>query len=244
MKIGILMIATGKYIQFFDAVYNSFEEYFLPGHEKTYFLFTDSKQELPKNVVRIKKVWRGFPEDTLKRFHYFSVLEKHAEKLEIEAMYYSDVDMEAIAVMGDEILPGPEGLVATYHPGFYKTGTNSFDTNHKSTAKLTPQDMKNYKYVCGGFQGGETKAYFEAMKVMIKNINIDEKKGIMAKYHDESHWNKYVNSHKEQFKFLTPSYCYPESKYKRGAKNKNYPTIEGLTPRLLALDKNHQYYRS
>ena len=51
MKIGVLVIATGRYDQFFEPLYDSFEEHFLPGHQKIYFYLTDSKQEdLPYNV--------------------------------------------------------------------------------------------------------------------------------------------------------------------------------------------------
>ena len=48
MKIGVLLIATGRYKLFFDDLYKSAEKNYLPNNEKTYFYFTDSKEELTK----------------------------------------------------------------------------------------------------------------------------------------------------------------------------------------------------
>ena len=49
MKIGILFIATGRYICFWKDFYKACEKYLLKNHEKTYFLFTDA--ELKKITV-------------------------------------------------------------------------------------------------------------------------------------------------------------------------------------------------
>ena len=58
MKIGLLIIATGRYKLFFDDLYKTVEKNFLPEHEKTFFYFTDSKKDLTKqypNMVQIYK---------------------------------------------------------------------------------------------------------------------------------------------------------------------------------------------
>ena len=42
MRIGIIFIATGKYYIFAKDLIESFENLFLAGHEKEYFIFTDN----------------------------------------------------------------------------------------------------------------------------------------------------------------------------------------------------------
>jgi len=39
-------------------------------------------------------------------------------------------------------------------------------------------------------------------------VEEDEKEGVVALWHDESHINKYILSH--PYKMLSPAYCYPE----------------------------------
>ena len=41
MEIGILYIAIGKYVAFFNDFYKTCEKYFLVDTPKTYFVFTD-----------------------------------------------------------------------------------------------------------------------------------------------------------------------------------------------------------
>ncbi len=52
-KIGILYIATGRYISFWKEFYKRCEEYFCPEHQKQYFLFTDAKNVAVKSNVKI-----------------------------------------------------------------------------------------------------------------------------------------------------------------------------------------------
>ena len=245
MKIGILFIATGRYIEFFDKVRESFEKYFLPNHEKVYFLFTDTNKEYnDKNIIKIYKEYKGFPEDTLFRYHIFHKQSKLYKKHKIDYLFYSDVDMLAVNNFRsqDIILKKNKTLIACHHPGYYKMKINGNNNNAKSLTYLG--EKKGITgYYCGGFQGGLTNDYLNAMKDMIKIIDDDERRGTRAKWHDESNWNFYIYNNLKKFQFISPEYCYPESKYKNKNMN-NYNEIVGLTPRLLALDKDHNYYRT
>ena len=96
--------------------------------------------------------------------------------------------------------------------------------------------------MCGGFQGGVAKDYVRAMEIMNDMIQDDYSKNIIPLWNDESIWNRFYVTNKQFYKILTPEYCYPECKYKNPNLG-NYETIKGLTPRLLALDKNHKEYQ-
>ncbi len=65
----------------------------------------------------------------------------------------------------------------------------------------------------------------------------DAKQEIVPVYHDESIWNKFMVLNTHLFHFLTPEYCFPESWTA-------VPNLRNLSPKLLALDKNHAEMRS
>ena len=46
-KTAILYIATGRYIVFWKDFHRACEKFFLPHHEKTYFVFTDNQGFTP-----------------------------------------------------------------------------------------------------------------------------------------------------------------------------------------------------
>lgn len=53
--VGFLVVATGKYIRYIEALFKSAEQYFLPGHPRTFFVFTDHIDEAPKgpNIIPV-----------------------------------------------------------------------------------------------------------------------------------------------------------------------------------------------
>ena len=73
-KIGMLYICTGKYTVFWPEFYRSFEEKFLPGCEKEYFVFTDAPAIEYEDAPRVHRVYQEaypWPYSTLKRFSIF-----------------------------------------------------------------------------------------------------------------------------------------------------------------------------
>lgn len=229
MVIGIVCIATGKYDVFVEPFLNSLIN-FLPNCEKHIYLFSDrfSKSILRDDlfVQRFAVEHKPFPYPTLMRYKWISVLEDFIFTMDgiptVDYLFYSDVDMRMVNV-GEEIL---HPLVAVRHPGFYQGG-GSWEDNHNSLAYVPPE--KRLKYYAGGFQGGETKTYIEAVKTMRNNIQTDLDNWITAVWHDESHWNKYLSEN--TFTELTPAHCYPQ-----GA---NLP----FEQKIIALNKNHNEVR-
>ena len=84
MKVGLLIIATNKYISFLNELINTADKYFLPGIEVTYYVFTDkSIEELAdiikirgcetfRPIVRIGVEHKSWPWMTLGRYKIFS----------------------------------------------------------------------------------------------------------------------------------------------------------------------------
>jgi len=224
MKIGLLLIATGKYDRFVGPLVESARKYFMKNHEVTYFLFTDSdKFNNEDNVISTPKTHEPFPAPTLKRYETF--YNYRHELIKMDYLFYSDVDMLFVDEVGDEIL---SERVGTIHPG-YVGGRGTPETRKESLACVYEHEKMNY--YAGGFNGGTAKNFLDMCEKLNNNIQKDLEKGIIAIWHDESHMNRYFIDNPPT-KSLSPSYCYPESwtlPYKK---------------KLLALDKNHNEVRN
>ncbi len=269
LKIGILSVATGKYIDFLEPLYESIEHRFLSGYKKTYFVFTDNPkavQTIAANVgvdaLSIPIERQGFPGDTLLRYNYFSRLPAALAEVGSEppdVLFYLDADMLVFFPVGPEVLPVPphSELVATSHPGYYKNRTPTHplgdpDQNPKSRAYIRSYEAggdhrrrKRICYLAGGFNGGTYSAFMKMCEVLSKQIADDLADGVMAKWHDESHLNEYCSRYYifERLKILTPEYCFDQKDMEIDG---NDIRIKGVqyAPRIVALDKDHNKVRS
>jgi histo-blood group ABO system transferase len=138
-----------------------------------------------------------------------------------------DADMRFTAYVGEEILGD---LVGTIHPGFYAQPIDAFtyERNAQSTAFVPPGTGRHY--YAGGFQGGRTNRYLDTASDLRSRIATDERNDLVAVWHDESHWNRYLIDNPPTIE-LSPSYCFPVGW--------SLP----FEPRLLALNKNHRELR-
>lgn len=221
-NVGLVVVATGKYIQFVEPLVKSAEKYFCKNHKVTYFVFTDQEFKPLPNTVYTFQARLGWPFDTMKRYHvYYKNRELFKNQ---DYLFACDADMLFVGNVGDEILGE---RVATLHPGFVNK-RGSYEKKSESKACIKSSEGKCY--FAGGFYGGSREAFLHILKTNIDNIDDDLSRGIIAVWHDESHWNRYCIDHPPTV-VLTPSYCYPEN-WKL-----DYPK------KLLALDKDHSELR-
>lgn len=222
-EVGLLIVATGKYIQFVETLIESAEKYFCRNHNVTYFIFTDGQlTRANNNIVTVYQQRLGWPYDTMMRcsmYYKHKMLYKNFDYL-----FATDADMLFVDDVGDEVLGE---RVATQHPGFVgKRGT--YEQRSISTACV--KSHEGQYYFAGGFYGGSSKEFLKINKTMFDNIEKDLEKKFIAVWHDESHLNRYFIDNKPTV-ILSPSYCYPEHlqlSYDR---------------KLLALYKNHAQLR-
>lgn len=221
-NIGLVVMATGKYIKFVPPLIRSAEQYFCTDHNITYFIFTDGELPPDDNVVVCYQEKLGWPYDTMMRYHAYA---KQADLLaEQDYIFACDADMRFVDTVGDEILGE---RVATIHPAFYfRRGT--YETNPISTACVNYDEGEHY--FAGGFYGGSSKEFLKILDTNIANIEKDQENGYIAIWHDESHWNRYCIDNPPTV-ILTPEYCYPEG------------CQIPFKPRLVALNKNHNEMR-
>lgn len=231
MRIGLCLISTGKYDVFVQPLIDSVDKWFFRQDTITIYLFTD-KTDLQLiysdriNIVTIPITHKPFPFATLYRYKYFTAA---AYLIDTDYVFYSDVDMRFVGKVDREILGD---IVSVMHPGFYKGGWGSEGCSKMSTAYLPPEMRNGYK--AGGFQGGKKLPYLRAASELDKRISSDESIGVMAIYHDETHWNWYLQMRAKNVKTLDPSYCYPEASWAKGM-----PFVK----RIMALEKDHKAIR-
>ena len=209
-QIAILYICTGKYNQFFHEFYTSCERYFLVDQaiNKQYFVWTDDVSLCnADNVHLIYHACQGFPADSLFRFDMF--LQKENELCSYDYIYFFNANALFCQPVGEEILPDDTGLVAAQWPG--RTSQPAllypYERNKQSKAYIAPFHPP-YRYYMGGINGGTAKDYLAMAQICARNIRDDYDNGIIARFHDESHINKYLRSH--PCKILSQEYCWPE----------------------------------
>ena len=230
MKICILTIATNKYIQFVEELYNNIEEHFLNGHEIEGIIFTEHEVEVSDNIKVSQIDHQPWPMPTLKRYNYFMKEAEHISKYDY--CFYFDVDMALVDKVGDEVLGD---LVATMHPyqTFAPKESRTYDRNSESLAYVAPGDEAD-NYYAGGFNGGTTKRFLEMAEVISRRVSKDLYNDVVALWHDESHLNRYLIDNPPDVT-LSPSYCFAEEL----KNNPEYP----FEPKIVALKKNHSELR-
>lgn len=226
-KTALLQIACGpKYWAYSHALISTARQFFVP-HDIV--LFTDSKVQWTDVKYQFPCAPLGFPQATLKRYHLF--LEQRALLQNYDQLFYCDADMRFVApVTAEEIFS--DGITATLHPGYVgESGTP--ETRPQSTA-CVQGPLRHY--FCGGFNGGKAVTFLSMAMTIASNVDHDERSGIMAVWHDESHLNKWLQE-VPPAKILGPAFCYPDV---QGDYYRNKWRAAGLgeiAPKLLALEK-------
>ena len=205
MNIGILTVATGNYSKLFLNFKKEIIEKFLPFTNKSIFLFTDDLSVNHDNLINIMHL--PWPLCTLLRFHYIN---KHVENfVNFDYLFYIDVDMIPYNLIDEEVLSDKNEIVCALH--YWQEYSDSLyeNSNYKSTAYVKLSNEFKNQYCQGCFFGAKTNIFLDMSKKLEENINQDLKNNIIAKWHDESHLNKYIITH--EHKILHSGYTHPQS---------------------------------
>jgi hypothetical protein len=214
ITIGILYVATGKYTFFWKDFYESAEKNLFLDYKKKYFVFTDQPDLFStygNSVIAIKTPHLPWPYPTLYRYRFFLDAAEALGKCNF--LYFFNSNMIILKKVGHEILPkGNQKLVVLKHPCFasfifFKRKIFPYERDIRSTAYIPIGEGKHY--FAGGLNGGKTDDFLTMAKEIHSNIEKDEKNGIIAVWHDESHLNKYMLNFNEKL-ILSPQYGYPE----------------------------------
>ena len=248
-KIGIMCICLNEqYWEFANEMVSGLNRFFLKKHdikdkyETEVMLWSDIPQEGITDIKVFPTEPTEWPLPTLMRYNLFLQEEEYLKNFDY--LFYIDVDMQIVDWIGEEILG--DGLTAAQHPMYALRSIlhPPYEPNPESTAyiprpgRILEEDGKKrfeQLYYAGGFQGGKTEDFIKAMKVMRKNIEDDFNLNYIARWNDESHWNKYLFENPPVV-VLNPSYIYPDSliaEYYFKVWGRNYsPKIMTLTKKF------------
>lgn len=216
LKIGLMFVCINEnYWPYIKPVVTDAKTFFLPWHEVEIMVWTDMPSYEGVTLFPVESV--GWPYPTLMRYHMFLKQEEYLKKFDY--LFYLDLDMRIVNIIGDEILG--DGLTAAEHP-MYSLRNNlypPYEPNPKS-ASYIPRPGKVIQdegkprfrpyYFAGGFQGGTTETFIPAMKGTKKLIDADLTMNYIPIWNDESAWNRYLFDNPPSV-VLSPSYVYPDS---------------------------------
>lgn len=235
MRIALCIIATGRYDCFVGPLLDSAREFFLAGHERRFFVFSDRPMQ-EDDALWVPTPHRPWPGPTLYRYH--TMLGAECFLRDHDYVFYCDADMRFVAHVGEEILPTRHPpptthhspLTAVLHPGYCwrRPGNVPYERRPESRACVPPGG--GARYYAGGFQGGESAAWLRVCRALAEAIDDDARRGITARWHDESHWNRLLADNRPEI-VLPPGYCSHEDR----------PEPDR---RILALNKNHAELRA
>ena len=103
MKLAVIFIGTGKYLNFLPSYYDACEEFLVPNTEKTYFVFTDGDLDgLPNNIVPYYQEHLPWPYITLERFKY--ILRAESDLSKFDYVLFLDADTRVVETVTEEEL--------------------------------------------------------------------------------------------------------------------------------------------
>ena len=235
MKIAINFIGTGNYLKFLPNYYSSFNEYFAPEHEKTFFVFTDGElgDDVPDNI----KVINTQEDSNVKQdkitdrlyttYHSIGGLKRFGEILKYEDLFkdydwyvYFDSDMicEPETIPYSEFFDDTKDFFGVSHP-CQNIGMSvhspkhrndlPFERNPKSLASVQTDEQTDDVYVQGCIWGGKIPQIFDMMKDLDQRVLKDLDNDIVTFAHDESYLNRYRNENFQELHVLSPAFAKP-----------------------------------
>jgi hypothetical protein len=172
----------------------------------------------------------GWPEATLLR--YKEIL-KQKDHFKEDILMYLDADMLVIHEFESTLYPEfwKSGIALVAHPGYWRPsgvellryflknplclasdaihfartgGLGTWELRRQSRAFVGREARKIY--VCGGTWMGKRDQFLKMVRSCSENVDEDLGRGLVAKWHDESHLNKWLSENNATV--LTPSYCF------------------------------------
>lgn len=253
-SLGIISIATNNYITYWKKLAESIDKHYVGNRELQLILFTDDPVNartfsdtlsIPVIVFEISNY--GWPEATLLRFQ---IIENCKSFLTHKTLMYLDADslINFEFTSADFNLGKEDRMTFVEHPGYWRPknrmtlycknpligikdifriirmgGNGTWEKNRISSA-FVPRSQRR-KYYCGGVWFGPNQEFLRFCTELSLRVKDDLKNAYIAKWHDESHLNKWVTNN--QINHVGPEYCYATE----------FPHLSGLRNLITAVQK-------
>lgn len=213
MKISICFIGTSKYINFLPNYYENVHKYFLPGVEKQFLVFTDGEGNFPNDIKIFPQEHLDWPFITLKRFEFIQRAEKYINDSDL--FVFLDADALVVDKISEDEFLFDKPFFGVHHPCHFlqmpphNKFPGAFETDKNSIACINSNDNLSVYYQ-GCFWGGKSPKIMEMINELSNRVNIDLENNVIAKWHDESHLNKFFIENQKDVHVFGPEYAYPE----------------------------------
>ncbi len=178
-------------------------------------------------------------------------------------LIHLDADMAFERQISEELLASLTGieLALVEHPGFFRRH-NWFEVFRSLPVRLVTKHLlgdivqilrqggigawersrtsaafvswkKRRTYVCGGVWFASPQRFEELVSDMCERILEDQRNGVTALWHDESHLNAWFVDNESTTRLLDPSFCYASG----------FPHLLGIKPTILAVEKGPKRVR-
>ena len=193
-----------------------------------------------------------WPEATLLRYEIF--FEKYSD-MNTDVLMHLDADMIFVSSPWEKIrrLVANDKICLIQHPGFWRSkglsglifylrhplttykdlrmkitlgGIGAWETRPQSAAFVPREERR--QYYCGGTWFGPREIIGEMLEHLSSEVSADKKIGIIAKWHDESHLNKWATEN--TYNTNSPELCFDET----------YPQLKRLKPSIIAVRKKEK----
>ncbi|XP_061876118.1 histo-blood group ABO system transferase 2-like isoform X3 [Colius striatus] len=209
---GVVTFAVEKYVQFIKGFMSSANKYFLAGHQVNFYLFTDNPEQIshlqlaPENhlfVIPVQNHTRG-QDISLRQMGIISTYIQSRFQYEVDYLYSIDIDVQLVEHVGVEIIDTLVGTISSWH---YDTRRESKPYEPRAESRAAVPQGEGDFYYTASFYGGSVAEVYRLTRACFKGILEDRGNGIEARWHDESHLNKYLLEHKPT-RLLSPEYCW------------------------------------
>ncbi|XP_068275099.1 histo-blood group ABO system transferase 1-like [Nyctibius grandis] len=211
---GVVTFAVKKYVQFIEGFMSSANKYFLAGHQVNFYLFTDNPEQIshlqmaPENHLFVIPVrnYSQWQDISMSRMDIISRYIQSQFQYEVDYLYSIDIDVQLFEHIGVEIIDALVGTISSWQYTAHRE-SKSYETRTESQAAI-PKGEGDFYYTAS-FYGGSVAEVYKLTRACFKGIVKDRENGIEARWHDESHLNKYFLYHKPT-RLLSPEYCWEE----------------------------------
>ena len=204
MKIAICTISTDGYWNKYSLLKESISKYFLKNHSVNSFVYTD-KILHEDNIFHTTHL--PSPLITLMKFNF--LLQQENVFKNYDLLYYIDGDCRIVDEIDEEVFPNEQlPIVATKHP-WQHYQSKSYDDNKLSSAFVENSGDNHYLQAC--FFGGYTQDVLHMSNEISNMIKQDLKNRYIAKWFDESYFNKFLLN--KPVKLLSAAYAFPDPNY-------------------------------
>lgn len=215
MKVAVIFIGTGTYLNFLPKWYESCEEYLLPNVEKKYLIFTDGEiPEKPNNAIVYNQEHLEWPFITLYRFK--TIQKSFDDVSDCDWILFLDADMRVVDVVDEsDLIDDSKKYIGVHHPCHFMQMPphtqfpGAFETNPLSKASVEEDDDLSV-YFQGCLWGGKIPYVLDMIKELDHRTDEDYNNNIIAVWHDESHLNKFYVQNRDDVHVVSPSCAYPE----------------------------------